>query len=132
MINIRIKKRQPGAIVVIVDDRQRLLILKRPDLPIWARCKWALPGGKVEKGETPLEAAIRETKEETNLDVWDLTHIPKYSKSDVDFYVVGGYNGQVQIDEEHEDWRWVARHEITDYDLAPHVLELYDWVLENV
>ena len=132
MIKIKVKHRHAGAIVVIVDEHKNLLILKRPDLPIWAARKWALPGGKVEKGETPLEAAIRETKEETNLDVWDLTHIPEYSKSDVDFYVVGGYNGNVQIDQEHEDWRWVSREEITDYDLAPNVLELYDWVLKNV
>jgi 8-oxo-dGTP diphosphatase len=30
---------------------------------------WSLPGGKVEPGEQPRAAAVRETKEETNLDV---------------------------------------------------------------
>jgi 8-oxo-dGTP diphosphatase len=30
---------------------------------------WTLPGGGLEPGETPAEAAVRETKEEVNLDV---------------------------------------------------------------
>ena len=33
---------------------------------------WCLPGGKQEYGETILEGAVRETKEETNLDINDL------------------------------------------------------------
>ena len=33
---------------------------------------WCLPGGKQEYGETILEGAVRETKEETNLDIKDL------------------------------------------------------------
>ena len=33
---------------------------------------WCLPGGKQEYGETILEDAVRETKEETNLDINDL------------------------------------------------------------
>lgn len=31
--------------------------------------KWGIPGGKVEKNETPMEAVIRETKEETGIDI---------------------------------------------------------------
>ena len=131
MIKIKVKKRQPGAIVVILDAEKNLLLLKRPMRPMWAPGKWALPGGKLEKGETAMEAAIRETKEETNLDVWDLTHISEYSGIDIDFYLVGGYNGDIQIDEEHDECRWVPRNEIADYDLAPNVLELYDWALKN-
>jgi len=30
---------------------------------------WAVPGGSIEPGETPEQAALRETKEETSLDV---------------------------------------------------------------
>ena len=34
---------------------------------------WTLPGGKQEYGETIIECAIRETKEETNLDITDVS-----------------------------------------------------------
>lgn len=42
---------------------QVLLVLK--DRPAWQKGKLNLPGGKIEDGETPLKAAIRELKEET-------------------------------------------------------------------
>ncbi|MFC4076058.1 NUDIX hydrolase [Salinithrix halophila] len=43
---------------LIVDSYQRVLMVQNKD-------SWSLPGGKREKGETLIEAAIRETKEET-------------------------------------------------------------------
>jgi ADP-ribose pyrophosphatase YjhB (NUDIX family) len=52
-----------GASAVIVEDG-RILLIKREDFKVWA-----LPGGTVESGETTAQAAIREVKEETGLDV---------------------------------------------------------------
>ena len=45
---------------------QTLLILKKN--PKWQRGRFNLPGGKIEEGETPEEAATRELKEETGYD----------------------------------------------------------------
>jgi len=59
----------PSAAVVILDDRMRLLLCLHADKNIWVA-----PGGLVEPGEQPADAAVRETWEETGLIV-ELTGI---------------------------------------------------------
>tara|TARA_R110000824_G_scaffold102639_6_gene244157 strand:- start:2821 stop:3225 length:405 start_codon:yes stop_codon:yes gene_type:complete len=133
MIRIKVSKKMTiaGAVVVILDENKKVLILKRPDFAHWAPLLWGLPGGKMEEGEAPLDTAIRETKEETNLDVEDL----KVLKLDVDIpvaaYYTSTYEGEVRLDFEHDDWTWASRVEIEEHDLAPDVLKMYDWVLKN-
>jgi 8-oxo-dGTP diphosphatase len=51
----------------VVHRRGRLLLVKRAEAPHLGL--WSFPGGKVEVGESPQEAAVRETKEEVGLDV---------------------------------------------------------------
>ncbi|MGQ4914271.1 MAG: NUDIX domain-containing protein [Candidatus Asgardarchaeia archaeon] len=53
--------------VVIYDENRGILLVRRKSPPF--KGYWALPGGMVEYGETVEEAALREVKEETNLDV---------------------------------------------------------------
>ena len=120
-----------GAVVVILNQRNEVLILKRPPGVYWSPNKWALPGGKLEENETPLTAAIRETKEETDLTVSQLKIINLKLDNPIASYYTRHYIGDVQIDLEHIDWTWVARADIETYDLAPGVLKLYDWVLQN-
>ena len=55
----------PTADVVIYDPQCGIILVKRRNPPFG----YALPGGFVEEGETVEHAAIREMKEETNLDV---------------------------------------------------------------
>ena len=58
-----------GSVVVIFDEEGRVLMLLRPKTVSWGASKWALPGGHVEPGETPMMAAVREVREETTLAV---------------------------------------------------------------
>jgi ADP-ribose pyrophosphatase YjhB (NUDIX family) len=53
-----------GANLLVTDAEGRILVVK----PTYAR-EWMLPGGRVERGETPHAAAIRETREETGIEV---------------------------------------------------------------
>ncbi len=54
--------------VVIVNEKDEVLLQKRSDNSLWG-----LPGGLMELDESIAECAIREVKEETNLDI-ELTH----------------------------------------------------------
>jgi len=53
-----------GAYAVIFDDDRRVLLCHRRDFDAWN-----LPGGGVEEGESPWDAAIREAREEVCLDI---------------------------------------------------------------
>lgn len=54
----------PAASAIVVDDGGRILLHRRRDNEMWA-----LPGGKMELGESAAGCAVREVKEETGFDV---------------------------------------------------------------
>jgi len=51
----------------LVDADNRVLIAKRPEGKAMAGL-WEFPGGKLEAGERPEEALVRELKEELDID----------------------------------------------------------------
>lgn len=57
------------AVVVVVLDGERVLMIQRTD-----NGRWALPGGGQELGESVRDAAVREAREETGLDI-DITGV---------------------------------------------------------
>lgn len=61
--------------VALVDDDNRVLIAQRPEGKSMAGL-WEFPGGKVETGETPELALIRELKEELAIDVTEACLAP--------------------------------------------------------
>ena len=120
-----------GSAVAILDDDSNMLLLLRSGKSRWMPKKWGLPGGKVESGEEPVEAAIRETKEEANLNIRNLTRLEDFSNKWVDLFYATDYDGDVQIDFEHDDYEWVSRADVEQYDTTPQIVEIFDWILKN-
>ncbi|PYI55563.1 NUDIX hydrolase [Paenibacillus flagellatus] len=52
-----------SAATIVLNERSEILLIKGPDRG------WEMPGGQVEEGESLKEAAIRETKEESGIDI---------------------------------------------------------------
>jgi ADP-ribose pyrophosphatase YjhB (NUDIX family) len=76
-----------AATVFIRDDQDRVLLIRRSDNDLWA-----LPGGAQDIGEYIAQTAVRETKEETGIDIevtglvgiyTDPNHIVEYSDGEV-------------------------------------------------
>lgn len=58
------RKMQSVATVIFNEDKTKVLLIKRRDIPVWV-----LPGGGIEPGEKPEDAALRESDEETSMQV---------------------------------------------------------------
>lgn len=84
----RIDALKAGVAVIVFNEVKQVLLQKRLDLGLWG-----IPSGHVEIGETVAEAAIREVKEETNLDIRIKKLIGVYS--DPESQVFAYPNGQV-------------------------------------
>jgi len=67
MINERLKFSGRTATAIIMFPLDKILLIKRATVPF--KGYWALPGGRVDTGETVEQTAVREVKEETGLTV---------------------------------------------------------------
>ncbi len=72
---------------IVVDDKGRIAMVK--EAKRWARGKWNWPAGKLEQGEGIIDAARREVREETGLEVkvQGLIGIYRNTEDNVMFFV---------------------------------------------
>ena len=124
------KKKFKAAMVVVLNDDKKVLLLKRSVSSNWMPEKWAIPGGHIEKGESPKDAALRETKEETNLTLEDVDKLQE--REQVIIFCSVCHSGEVKIDFEHTDWAWVSYDEIDNYDITPKLKQTVKLALEKL
>jgi 8-oxo-dGTP diphosphatase len=108
-----------GAVAVIFDKVGRVLLLQRGDGAHWMPLKWAPPGGLIEPNEAPLDAAVRETEEETTLKIYSPVEFRVSPNGEIIYYTTSQYTGDVAIDFEHQDFAWVYPDDLTNYDMVP-------------
>ncbi len=119
---------------ILIRDRDRYLLIKRaaePDAGLWT-----VPGGLVEVGERAAEAAVREAKEETGLDVEILEVIDVVDKIVMDensrimyHFVIIDYlatpiGGSLKAASDALDAQWLEAEEFPRYALSPTLIEL--------
>jgi len=126
------------AAVALVDADGRVLIARRPEGKAMAGL-WEFPGGKVEAGETPESALIRELAEELAIDTAESCLAPFTFASHAydDFhllmplYLCRKWHGTPQA-LEHSELKWVRPVRLGDYAMppadAPLVAMLRDWL----
>tara|TARA_R110002020_G_scaffold320889_1_gene536799 strand:+ start:700 stop:1107 length:408 start_codon:yes stop_codon:yes gene_type:complete len=104
---------------VIIFDKGKILLLKRTSAHVTKESPWVwdLPGGHIDDGEHPVDAALREVKEEVDLELSDIQYIGKDKSADklTYFYSAGTWDGEIKLSDEHEDHRWVGRRQILLY-----------------
>ncbi|GLQ08051.1 8-oxo-dGTP diphosphatase MutT [Sneathiella chinensis] len=111
--------------VALVDTDNRVLIAQRPEGKSMAGL-WEFPGGKVEDGETPELALIRELKEELAIDVTEACLAPftfashTYEKFHLlmPLYVCRRWSGFPRPTE-GQTLKWVRANSLKDYDMPP-------------
>ena len=69
------------ATAIIRFPPNKILLIKRATLPF--RGYWALPGGRVDPGETVEQTIIREAKEETGLDITIISKVGEYHEQGI-------------------------------------------------
>lgn len=124
--------------VALIDPDGRVLLAQRPEGKSLAGL-WEFPGGKVEQGESPEAALIRELKEELGIDTWKscLAPLTFASHSYDDFHLLmplfacRRWEG-IARGVEGQNLAWVRPEKLRDYPMPPADLPLIpilrDWL----
>lgn len=122
----------------LIDRDGRVLLAQRPEGKAMAGL-WEFPGGKVESGETPERALIRELHEELGIDTWASCLAPLTFASHsyesfhllMPLYVCRKWEG-VARSREGQALRWVSVRDLEDYPMPPAdtplIAVLRDWL----
>jgi 8-oxo-dGTP diphosphatase len=122
----------------LIDVDGRVLLARRPAQKAMGD-QWEFPGGKIDPGETPEMALIRELKEELGIDVTESCLAPlAFASHDYDhfhllmpLYAIRQWQGRPEA-REGQTLTWVSKDRLNDYPMPPAdiplVAQLRDWL----
>ena len=110
-----------SAVMMPVDERGRVLLVKQFRLPA-RKYLWELPAGRMDAGETPLQAAKRELREETGLGAKRWTKLASYWASPgflaekMNLYLAEELTTgeQTPMEDERIEMKWFTSKELGD------------------
>lgn len=124
--------------VALIDVDGRILLAQRPEGKSMAGL-WEFPGGKIEAGETPEAALVRELQEELGIDTWEscLAPLTFASHSYEDFHLLmplfacRKWEG-TPMSKERQTLKWVRPENLRDFKMPPADIPLIpvlrDWL----
>ena len=135
----KMKERKPKLVVSVLTKNNGKYLLAREMLESGID-KWIVPGGKVEFGESLEDAALREIKEETGLNIDNLEFLcfkealfPKYNYHTVIFFFSATSN-KFDLEDDIEgkviESKWFTKSQVKKLPLVESAKWLFEW-LEN-
>ena len=125
---------------LVEDQTGRFLIIRRSMTSKNNRGMWDLPGGKLDPGESPVQALRRELAEELGLAV-SVLGLAGTARSDLPDRVVsyeiyrcavGARAPKVVLSDEHTEYKWIPRDELPGYEMCAQFVDfLRAYVVSN-
>lgn len=111
--------------VTVLTNRGRALILRRGPTAPWMPGAWNLPGGGIDEGETPEQAAARECAEEAGIAPLGLRPVRKVADPDLTLYVFTAETNVTvpRLNYESDAYAWVGPEDVDKYRFVPHVAD---------
>lgn len=120
--------RVPCVGAIVKDQAGRLLLIQRGHEPETGR--WSLPGGRIEPGESDTQAVVRETREETGLQVTCGALVgsverpgPRGAVLDIRDYSATVTGGTLTAGDDAADARWVSPADLAGLPLTSGLAE---------
>lgn len=125
----------------ITDGEAEFLLFRRAKGKIYEG-QWRMIGGKLEKGETFWQAALRELKEETKLQpksFWTIPSVNQFYEHSTDkILTIPAFAAEIhpedsiQLDDEHKSYRWIKSKEASIYIQWPEQIRLIELTNELI